>query len=237
MLVLGLDFETTGLDRKEDRITEVGAVLWDTELNAPVRLYNELLACDKELTPEITRLTGITNQMLKRFGQHPDFVLGHLTAMISQADFVIAHNAPFDRAFYEAALERAGYAADQSVIWADSAVDVNYPEHIETRKLVFLAAEHGFLNPFAHRAVTDVLTMLQVCSRYDWKEIFESAKLPNVTIWAKTTFQEKDIAKAAGYRWNGETKQWLKNVKANQVQMEIEKLHAKGVVVTELKNG
>lgn len=236
MLILGLDFETTGLSKTEDRITEMGAVLWDTEAKAPVRIFNSLITQDEGVTlrPEIVRLTGITDEMLKTHGDPLSYSLGYLTGLISKADAVIAHNAPFDKGFYEAEMQRLGYGIDEKVLWADSAVDVPYPEHIETRKLVFLAAEHGFVNPFAHRAVTDVLTMLRVCAYYDWGQIIESAKLPNVTLWAKTTFHEKDIAKAAGYRWNGDTKQWLKTVKLNQVNAEIEKLHAKGVVVAEL---
>jgi hypothetical protein len=43
MLILGLYFETTGFDVQKDRITEVGAVLWDTVTSTPVRLVSTMV--------------------------------------------------------------------------------------------------------------------------------------------------------------------------------------------------
>ncbi len=69
MKLLGIDVETTGLDTNNDRITEVGLVVWCTEKHAPLYLYNvNLLWPDMpELTPEITALTGIDLEHLQEF--------------------------------------------------------------------------------------------------------------------------------------------------------------------------
>ena len=38
---------------------------------------------------------------------------------------------------------------------------------------------HGFLNPFPHRAVTDVMSMLKIASQYDLDRMADLAKLPH----------------------------------------------------------
>ena len=43
MLILGVDFETTGLDTQKDSIIEVGAVLWDTQRKMPLQIYSDLM--------------------------------------------------------------------------------------------------------------------------------------------------------------------------------------------------
>ena len=58
-IVCGVDLETTGLDPQKDQVTEVGAVLWDTELNAPIKFFNKLLRINGSVPAEIVKLTGI----------------------------------------------------------------------------------------------------------------------------------------------------------------------------------
>ena len=47
MKILACDTETTGLDPKKDRITEIGLVLYDGELRVPFgdRLFAAPLSC------------------------------------------------------------------------------------------------------------------------------------------------------------------------------------------------
>ena len=65
MILLGLDFETTGLNFDTDRITEIGAVLWDTKEGKPIALHNHLVKHDDAppITEEVEQLTGITQAM------------------------------------------------------------------------------------------------------------------------------------------------------------------------------
>ena len=51
-------------------------------------------------------------------------------------------------------------------------------EKIKTRSLPYLAADHGFLNPFPHRALFDVMTMIQIAGMYDINEILKYADSP-----------------------------------------------------------
>lgn len=232
MIILGIDLETTGLDPKEERITEIGAVLWDTSLNCPIKFFNELVDPEKQISSEITALTGITNELIAAHSISESVAIPALLPLMDRADFFMAHNAKFDKGFLEASAARVGVNL-QDKIWIDSSTDVAYPESISTRKLVHLAAEHKFVNPFAHRAVTDVLTMMQIVSQYNWDEVLLNANTPNVVLRAHVQFHDKEKAKGMGYRWDGDSKVWLKTVKASQVQKEKDRAEKLGFPIGE----
>lgn len=219
MIVLGVDFETTSLEPATGRITEIGAVLWDTLENKPLKIYNELVACGAPIPDEITKITGITDKMIAEHGVPQDEAFIALGFLMMEAEYVLAHNAPFDRAFYEETCKRLGHEVVLNK-WIDTSVDVPYDEKISTRKLIHLAAEHGFLNPFAHRAVFDVLTMLAVCAKYDWQDIKRLSHEPNVKLIAQVSYDDREKAKARGYRWDAPAKQWVKTVKQSVVERE-----------------
>ena len=93
MRILGIDFETTGLDAKEDRIIEVGAVLWDWETGTPLQLLSSLVHPERYIPEEITKLTGITNEAVSDFGRPEDEVFNDLWYLLGCADYAMAHNA------------------------------------------------------------------------------------------------------------------------------------------------
>ena len=62
-LTVFLDLETTGLSPRDDGITEIGAVI--LEEGRPVREWSTLVRPAKPIPPEIARMTGITNEMVR----------------------------------------------------------------------------------------------------------------------------------------------------------------------------
>jgi DNA polymerase III epsilon subunit-like protein len=224
MRLLGLDLETTGFDFKNDYITEIGAVLWDTETQRPERIMSNLVLNEEtpQLTDEIVQITGITQSMLEAHGEPFELVYRRdLMHIAEEADYVVAHNAiGFDKPFLTEECNKFGTSMLPHH-WIDTSVDVPYPDRVKTRKLVHLAAEHGFLNPFAHRAVFDVLTMMKVLSQYNIEDVVRLSKEPAVTLQALVSYDNRTLASARGYRWKADTKQWLKNLKESQVEKEV----------------
>jgi DNA polymerase-3 subunit epsilon len=216
--ILGIDFETTGLDSKTDRIIEVGAVLWDWDRQLPIDMISKLCwHTDDGTTPQIpeliTKITGIDGPMLKEHSVSTSVVLQRLMSM-SRGIYVMAHNAPFDMGFLFAECDKLGIEVQYGAGVIDSRTDIKYDKDLhKSRALTHLAASHGFLNPFAHRAVFDVLTMLKVASNYDLDEIIARSKSPNVVLTAHVSFDEKDKAKAAGFHWKPEVKSWQMTIK------------------------
>ena len=223
MKILGIDLETTGLNTKEDLIIEAGAVLWDTDLGTPVKIYSELVYnLKKVISPEITEITGITDDMVFEYGKSAPIVLEELEELAGMADYVVAHNGnDFDKPMLMSNLARFSGIGGQSNfdrIWLDTKWDIVYPKHIKNRSLITLAAEHGFLNPFPHRAVTDVLTTLRIMSCYDIHKIIERSSYPEIDIIADVSYQDRALAKEAKFYWNGEEKLWFTRLKECDVE-------------------
>jgi DNA polymerase-3 subunit epsilon len=99
-----VDLETSGVSPSEDRITEIGIVLVDGD--TLVEEWSSLLDPGVPIPPEITALTGITNEMLRgapRFAA----LLPEVGRRLEGRVFV-AHNARFDYGFLKAEFRRAG---------------------------------------------------------------------------------------------------------------------------------
>jgi DNA polymerase III subunit epsilon len=109
--VVVIDFETTGLSPDHGaRVTEIAAVL--VRDGHIVDRYQSLMNAGQRIPPFIQSLTGITNNIIR---QAPPAA----QVMAEVADFVgsyplVAHNASFDRKFWEAELARIGYQTTQT---------------------------------------------------------------------------------------------------------------------------
>jgi DNA polymerase-3 subunit epsilon len=97
---VAFDLETTGLDPKRERIVEIGAVKFDRR--GPIGRFSVLIDPGIPMPAEASRINGITDAMLA--GKPSlDEVLPDFLRFIGDA-FLVAHNAPFDCSFLDAAL-------------------------------------------------------------------------------------------------------------------------------------
>lgn len=165
-----IDFETTGLGPPADRIIEVGAVLVrDGEI---VGTFSELMDPGFRIPPFITSLTGITNAMLRGRPQ-PQEVMPRLRAFLGD-HVCVAHNAGFDRGFFDAEMELAGEAHVRpflcSVLLSRRLVQ-DAPSH----KLGALVRHLHLPVPAdlrAHRALADALMTVEL-----WKHLLSDLRV------------------------------------------------------------
>ncbi len=93
------DIETTGLDPAREAITEIGAVkLMDGKI---VDTFSKLVNPNREISEQITNLTGITNEMVKDAPKINEIL--PLFLEFCGENTVVAHNAKFDTSFIKAA--------------------------------------------------------------------------------------------------------------------------------------
>jgi DNA polymerase-3 subunit epsilon len=152
-----LDCETTGLDPTLDEIIELAMLRFsftpDGSILRILASFDELEQPRLPIPPEITTLTGITNDMVE--GRTID--ANDVEAFVADAAIVVAHNARFDRAFAENA-----FVVFREMEWACSVDQIPWREHgYEGTKLPYLLAHHGFFTN-AHRAGDDCRALLHV---------------------------------------------------------------------------
>jgi DNA polymerase III epsilon subunit family exonuclease len=90
-----VDIETTGLEPVANEITEIAAL--KIEQGEIADVFSSLIRIDRPLTPEIIKLTGITDEMLAE-GNEKIEVLRNLLAFVRDLP-LIAHNVDFDLPF------------------------------------------------------------------------------------------------------------------------------------------
>ncbi len=96
------DFETSGLSPDSCRVIEVGAVI--IEDNQIIDEFSELMNPGHRIPYEISKLTGITNLMLKGKPK-PEKIITKFHKFIGDLPLV-AHNVSFDSKFLQAELKR-----------------------------------------------------------------------------------------------------------------------------------
>lgn len=231
MLIIGGDFETSGLSVEKNAITEVGMVLWDTDLRAPVKvmgyLVNPWAGC--EWDPITSQINGITPELCAKYGYEDERALKQFLLWYQMADMACAHNGRrFDRLFFNAWCARYGYDCQPDKIWIDTNTDIELGEleHKKSRKLTYMAADRQFLNPFPHRAVFDVMTMLKVLDGYDLERVIYLAKQPDMMVQALVSYEDRELAKARGYRWQEDPRNpggkniWAQTIKECYLEKE-----------------
>jgi len=211
-----VDVETTGLDASSDHIIEVGLLEFMMFPGKPAsisRMYGALDDPGIPVPPEIERITGISTHQLT--GQSVDWAL--VASMMSRAKIVIAHNMEFDRSFFRARKELKGLESH----WGCSIRHIDWKSKgASSLALNYLAADHGFINPFAHRALFDCATTFRLIAGH-LDELIQSSYLKSVRIDAlNSPFEKKDLLKEQGYRWDAQRRIWHKTILESHLDKE-----------------
>jgi DNA polymerase III subunit epsilon len=220
-----LDLETTGLNKDTCKIIEfAGKVTAIDKSNGAllgiVDEYESFNDPEESIEPEITRITGITD----------DIVAGHsidwesVSRVLNQADIIVAHNASFDRSFMDRYLPLS-----QDKVWVCSVSDINWPERgFGARGQEILCIWHGFYYE-SHRAMSDVDALIHLVTHEAEEldnaalELIANAEKPTYKIAAlNSPFETKDILKSRRYRWDPQNRYWWKNLVLDEIDTEKE---------------
>ncbi|NNE11917.1 MAG: DEDD exonuclease domain-containing protein [Ilumatobacter sp.] len=149
-----LDLETTGGNRNDDMITEIGAV--KVRGGECLGTFHTLVNPGRAIPPQITVLTGLTDAVVCT-APRIEAVLGSLVDFLGDAVFV-AHNAAFDLAFVRAALARDDRADYRPTVVDTAALARRLlRDEVPNCKLGTLASRLRLDHTPTHRALDDAL--------------------------------------------------------------------------------
>ena len=209
--LLVIDVETTGVSFDNDRVIQLACrpVLFDRGTGKITRLMNTRTFYNDpgyDIPPEIEELTGITTADVE--GKEIDW--SWVSKVISKVDFVVAHNARFDRHFIKKHMTENSIAIPET-IWACSMQQINWRANGCTagRSLETLCAWHGFYYP-AHDATADINALICLLSKSRLASTFlETAGKSQWRVFAlKMPRGKNDEIKCRGYKWDPDVTSW-----------------------------
>lgn len=156
-----VDTETTGLDPRRHEVVELAIVLFAFDRHrghvyGVVDEYSGLRESQRPITKAAQQVHGITQDDVR--GCRIDGARVH--ALLSQAEFLVSHNAAFDCAFlarlFPMVLQKPWLCSMNGVAW--------YRRGHTSKSLAALLRDHGVPMTNAHRALDDARSTLVLLS-------------------------------------------------------------------------
>ena len=228
-----LDIEATGLSYTQDKLIELGMVKFEyTQDGRIFRLLDEFSGYQDPNMPipeAISKLTSITDNMVKGHRINADEVDSYL----NNVDIIIAHNAQFDRTFFEMTFPTIAPKA-----WGCSMYDIDWKnEGISSHKLEYIAYKYNFFFE-GHRAIIDCLAGIHILAQklliskeLVLKQLLTNSQALRFKLWVTNSpYDSKDLLKARGYRWsmnqNDKHRAWSIELTEDKVAEEINYLRS-----------
>lgn len=159
-----VDVETTGLSPRYDEIVELALILFafdreTGEILGVVEEYAGLREPSVPISAGASRVNGITWEMVR--GRRLDEQ--RIEGMLRRAEFLVAHNAYFDRGFVTRLFPLAARKP-----WLCSMRNVNWHRFgFPSAALQSLLQHHGIVTGRAHRGAEDARATLELLNRRD----------------------------------------------------------------------
>lgn len=211
--VLVVDTETTGLSPADSQVIEVGAILFNVPNKAVVTQLSFVLPCLFNPAEKVNHLSPVVTSL----GPGPETALSLFQQLVHASDAIIAHNVDFDKQWFG-----IGPLPEIHKPWICTMSDVRWPKELGLKNrpsVTALALAHGVPVWAAHRALTDCIYIAQVFERcQDLENLLTSAQEPKSLYQALVSYDERHLAKDAGFAWNTDgSKTWTRKLTQSEV--------------------
>ncbi len=169
-----LDIETTGLSFRTDKITEIGVLKYRN--GEIIDTYETFVNPEVDIPEHITKITGITNEMVKDAPKSEE-VIKQFLDFIGEDSILVAHNADFDIGFIKYIVEKMGLEMNNTYLDTLILARMLYTEL--TRFNLGAIARHLKIKvEVAHRALDDVKTLTSI-----FKDMLKLLEEEKVEFW------------------------------------------------------
>ena len=202
--VLIIDTETTGIDPATSTVIELGAVLYSVKHQTTIAQFSSLYHAPDNPCEHINRIpASAVRESVNQF-ESSDSSQSLLGNFADSADAYVAHNAKFDQSFL-------GW---NDKPWLCTCFDFNWSKaNRQSGSLVNLALEYGIGVSSAHRALTDCQLIAALFDRCEnLQEMIALASRPKAVFVAMVSYDDRQLAKDAGFKWNGQTRTWTRQM-------------------------
>lgn len=152
-----LDIETTGLSPVNDKIIEIAIYIYNGK--EIINEYSTLINPERNIPFNITRLTGITNEMVK---DAPGFwEIAKDIIILTEGKSIVAHNASFDFNFIRNEFKSLGYNFKRDRLCTVKLSRKIIPNH-KSYSLGKLCKELGIKIDGRHRAAGDAFATVKL---------------------------------------------------------------------------
>jgi DNA polymerase-3 subunit epsilon len=152
-----IDIETTGLSPKKEKITEIAIYVFDG--NQIVDEFVSLVNPERPVPYFITRLTGITNEMLEKAPKF--YEIAKKIVEITENRIFVAHNVDFDYNFIKEEFARLGFDFKRKKLCTVKLSKKIIPGH-KSYSLGKLTANLGISINGRHRAAGDAYATVRL---------------------------------------------------------------------------
>ncbi|HIA51791.1 MAG TPA: WYL domain-containing protein [Candidatus Melainabacteria bacterium] len=151
---IAFDVETTGLSAIACKLVELSAVRF--RLNGgEMEIFSELINPECEIPIEVTRIHGITDEMVKDSPTNKEVIPKFLEFVGRNPCVLVAHNAPFDVGFLKVAVARLGINVPELKVLDTLSLSRALVDGVVDYKLKTLAQHFEIVDGDYHRALAD----------------------------------------------------------------------------------
>jgi len=153
-----LDCETTGLEAKSSEIIEIAAL--KVERKEVKDIFNQLIKPRSRISEEITRITGISNEIVEGSPSLNEVAAKFLSFI--EGSTLVIHNAEFDLAFINHHIFTPRKKTLKNQVVCTLKASRYLLPHLTSHKLTNLAQHFGIPARNSHRALGDVETTYEL---------------------------------------------------------------------------
>ncbi len=210
--ILILDTETTGLDENKDEIIEIGCILFHVPSKAVLSQVSFLLPVTSNEAEYINGISVEVTNIIQPWEDGLNFFL----KLVDSSDVIVAHNVDFDKKWFG-----KGRLPKLEKKWICSLEDINWScqKSLKNRPSVTdLALSFSIPVWNLHRALSDCFYISEVFKKCEnLEELLIKATEPRFLYRALVSYEERSLAKNAGFRWNNPVEgAWTKKLTAEE---------------------